>query len=153
MGKYFIVDEFQKDLIDIAVANENYDIKKVLKYGNNLYENMKKCGFVMLIRESNSRLYKEYMTKFPDETCLIYSMWSGYLKYPEIKKLIDIAGNNWKIIHSSGHVVLSDLNEFIDIIRPDKIAVIHTDVDNVKGLECTGNVMDIKDGVPFIVSN
>lgn len=147
-GKYFSVDEFQKKLIDIASVNENYDIRKTRTYGHNLDEKMNKRGFVMIIRESNSKLYKEYMTEFPDKTCLIYSMWSGYLKYPGIKKLVDIAGDNWQIIHSSGHVVLDDLNEFVDVIKPNKIAVIHTDTDDVKFAR---NILPIEDGVPFLI--
>ena len=147
-GKYFIVDEFQKKLIDIANSNENYDIRKAMDYGHNLDKGMNRLGFVMIIRESNSKLYKEYMTKFPDKTCFIYSMWSGYLKYPGIKKLVDVAGNNWQIIHSSGHVVLNDLNEFVGIIKPNKIAVIHTDKDEAK---FNGNILNISDGVPFFV--
>jgi ribonuclease J len=147
-GKYFIVDKFQKELIDISNSNENYDIRKALDYGHNLDKGMNRHGFVMIIRESNSKLYKEYMARFPDKTCLIYSMWSGYLKYPGIKKLVDVAGDNWQIIHSSGHVVLDDLNEFVDIIKPNKIVVIHTDVDNVK---FDGNILSIEDGEPFFV--
>lgn len=151
IGKYFIVDDFQKGLIDIASANENYDIRKARTYWRNLDQKMNKRGFVMVIRESNSKLYEEYMTRYPNKTCFIYSMWSGYLKYPGIKKLVDIAGENFRIIHSSGHVALNDLNEFIDIIQPDKIAVIHTDADDVKDMNFAGNVLSIKDGVAFFV--
>ena len=110
---------------------------------------METCGFVMLIRESNSNIYEEYVRKYPDDTCLIYSMWSGYLEYPRMKKLFGIAEKNKRIIHSSGHVVLDDLNEFINIIGPKKIVVIHTDTDDMDGLEQKKNIMSIKDGERF----
>ena len=150
-GKYFLMDGFQKKLLDIAVCNEDYAINKPLVYGNNLREKIEKKGFVMLIRESASNIYEEYITKYPDETCFIYSMWSGYLEYPNMKKLFNMAGKNGRIIHSSGHVVLNDLNEFINIIQPEKIAVIHTDSDDADGLETIKNALSINDEVPFFI--
>lgn len=148
-GKYFLMDEFQKKLLDMAVDYEGYVFEKPLVYGKNLEKKMETCGFVMLIRESNSNIYEEYVRKYPDDTCLIYSMWSGYLEYPRMKKLFGIAEKNKRIIHSSGHVVLDDLNEFINIIGPKKIVVIHTDTDDVDGLEQKKNIMSIKDGERF----
>ena len=151
IGKYFLMDDFQKRLIDIAVNNEDYVIKKPLTYGPNLYHKMEKSGFVMLIRESNSNMFNEFLSKYPDKTCLIYSMWSGYLEYSGLKKLFDMAGENRRIIHSSGHVVLDDLNEFVNILKPDKIVVIHTDSEEKYGIINSENVVNVEDGVPFYV--
>ena len=91
------------------------------------------------------------MAKYPDETCLIYSMWSGYLEHSGMKQLFDRAGKNRRIIHSSGHVTLNDLNEFIDTIKPNRIVVIHTDTDIMEGLEKKQIVLSVRDEMPFFI--
>ena len=150
-GKYFLMDDFQKKLLDIAVCSDDYVVKKPLVYGKNLQDKMIMNGFVMLIRESNANIFEEYMAKYPDETCLIYSMWSGYLEHSGMKQLFDRAGKNRRIIHSSGHVTLNDLNEFIDTIKPNRIVVIHTDTDIMEGLEKKQIVLSVRDEMPFFI--
>lgn len=150
-GKYFLMDDFQKKLLDIAVCSDDYVVKKPLVYGKNLQDKMIMNGFVMLIRESNANIFEEYMAKYPDETCLIYSMWSGYLEHLGMKQLFDRAGKNRRIIHSSGHVTLNDLNEFIDTIKPNRIVVIHTDTDIMEGLEKKQIVLSVRDEMPFFI--
>lgn len=147
-GKYFLMDDFQKELLKIAMAYDDYKFKKMTTYGKNIEEKMKKQGFIMLIRESNSRIYEEYREKYPNKTCLIYSMWSGYLKYSGLKRLYELA-NNRRIIHSSGHVLLQDLKEFIELVNPNKIAIIHTNMNGLDDLD--DRLKNIEDGEPFYI--
>jgi ribonuclease J len=79
-GKYFLMDEFQKHILEIAETYDNYTFHKNMTFGHN-------------IKESNSEVYKEYVRKHPDKTCLIYSMWSGYLEYKGIRELYDLGRN------------------------------------------------------------
>lgn len=130
-GKYFLTDAFQKDLIDIARAHDAagwYHLEKTLSYGKNLEEKMEKRGFGMVIRANPAfkRIVSEYIRQFPDDTCLIYSMWSGYRELDEIQSFLALFGKNVRTIHSSGHVTAQNLNDFITELAPEKILVIHT---------------------------
>jgi ribonuclease J len=131
-GKYLISDDFQKRLIDIAVGEkpEEYSkLNKTLTYGANLAPGFENRGFGMIIRANKFalNLLENYMENYPEETCLIYSLWSGYLKEDSFRMMKEVAGKNFRICHSSGHVVLQDLNKFINMLNPSKIIVIHTD--------------------------
>lgn len=67
------------------------------------------------------------MAEHKGETCLIYSMWTGYMEIPTIKNFINIVGGNTYIVHSSGHIVLHDLNRMLNMINPRHILFIHTE--------------------------
>lgn len=149
-GKYFLMDRFQRKILSLAEKYDDYIFRKKTYYEENIKKSVEVKGFIMLIRESCADLYKEYVKKYPNETCLVYSMWSGYLKYDNIKRLYDISLNK-RIIHSSGHVLLQDLNEFIDIIQPDKIAVIHTDKMEIDNLNERERIIVIKDKEAFFI--
>lgn len=130
-GKYFLTDEFQKDLIAIACAHDEsgwYRLEKALSYGKNLARKMEKRGFGMVIRANSSfeGIVSDYVRRFPDDTCLIYSMWSGYRELEGIQNFMASAGKNVRTIHSSGHVTAQNLNDFIAKLEPEKILVIHT---------------------------
>ena len=151
-GKYFLVDEFQKSLFEIAERRlaDRYRFNSILTYGKNLTQNMEKIGFAMLIRPSNPE-HREILQKYLgqdycDKTCLIYSMWSGYMGKGEIKTLTDAAyeKNRLRIIHSSGHVTKQDLLSFIKKINPGKVIIIHTNTD--KELIDISNQIPVEDG-------
>lgn len=133
-GKYFLTDTFQKDLIGIARAHDTagwYHLEKALSYGENLEEKMEQRGFGMVIRANPffKRIVSDYVRRFPDETCLIYSMWSGYREMDEIQSFLTLFGKNVRMIHSSGHITARNLNDFITELAPEKILVIHTQAD------------------------
>ena len=133
-GRYFLTDAFQKDLIDIARAHGEagrYHLEKALIYGKNLEEKMDNRGFGMVIRANPSfkRIASDYVRRFPDDTCLIYSMWSGYQALNEIQSLLALFGKNVRTIHSSGHITAQNLNDFIAELAPGKILIIHTQAD------------------------
>lgn len=130
-GKYFLTDAFQKDLIGIARAHDTAGwshLEKALSYGKNLEEKMEKRGFGMVIRANPAfkRIVSDYIRRFPDDTCLIYSMWSGYRELDKIQSFLALFEENVRTIHSSGHVTARNLNDFITELAPEKILIIHT---------------------------
>ena len=156
-GKYFITDNFQNQLLEIAKDNDGeskQDFNKVTVYGNNLKDKFENRGFGMIVR-ANTRfknILRYYMTKHKEDTCLIYSMWTGYMEMPEIKSFIDTAGDNLYIAHSSGHVVLQDLNDMINIISPKQILFIHTGsrAEDIR-IDLKERIIKVKDGEEFVL--
>ncbi|SEU00329.1 hypothetical protein SAMN04487771_11061, partial [[Clostridium] aminophilum] len=67
---------------------------------------------------------KKYFDEYPEETILIYSMWSGYRSLPGVKKLLDIAKNH-ETIHVSGHITKEDLEKVIGMVKPEKLMIHH----------------------------
>ena len=150
-GKYFLIDDFQQELFSIADQRlpERYQFGTEVKFRKGLDENIKKKGFIMLLRAGNSdheELFRKYIEDYPDKTCLIYSMWSGYMKKEKLKGVTDMAHekNRLRIIHSSGHVTVQDLKGFIDTVTPKHVIIIHTEKqEKFEGLK---NQIPIEDG-------
>ena len=149
-GKYFLIDGFQQSLFRIADKRlpERYNFGTEVSYRSNLKESIKDIGFIMLIRTDKEQedVFRDYMEECPDKCCLIYSMWSGYMKTGKLKELTDIAHkkNRLRIIHSSGHVTIDDLKGFVDTIEPEKVIIIHTEkTDKIAGIR---NQIPVEDG-------
>ena len=103
--------------------------RKILYDSDYVMERAEKVGFGMVVRANHHfpLIVKDYFERHPKDTCLIYSMWSGYIKkFPNIKQLIDYAGDNLIWAHVSGHVTKEDLERAIDIVRPEKVIIHHT---------------------------
>jgi ribonuclease J len=150
-GKYFLIDEFEKSLFEMAERRlpDRYHFKRKTTYAHNLDDKMRRIGFAMMFRMGNrdhERLLREYMESYKDDTCLIYSMWSGYMEQGELKDITEYARekNRFRIIHSSGHVTKEDLEEFIRILKPRKTIVIHTEEPDLLTID---SVIKIEDGV------
>ncbi|WP_026512169.1 MBL fold metallo-hydrolase [Butyrivibrio sp. LC3010] len=128
-GQYVVTDEYQKKILEIADENREEELKlhKVLYYSRYLEDKIEKPGFSMVVRSGDSfyDIVKEYFEKYPDETILIYSMWSGYKKLPGVKRILDIAKNQISV-HVSGHITKEDLEHVIKIVEPDKLIINHT---------------------------
>ncbi|WP_035769943.1 MBL fold metallo-hydrolase [Butyrivibrio sp. NC2002] len=149
-GKYFLIDNFQQSLFEIADKRlpERYKFGKEVSYRSGLDEKMKDRGFIMLIRMGKKQedIFRKYMKECPERSCLIYSMWSGYMKTGKLKELTDIAHdrNRLRIIHSSGHVTVQDLKDFVDVLAPEHVIVIHTK--DTEKFDCLKKQIPIKDG-------
>ncbi|ETP71353.1 putative hydrolase of the metallo-beta-lactamase superfamily [Lachnospiraceae bacterium JC7] len=130
-GQYVITDDYQKRILEIAdeEREDKYKSHKVLYYSDYLKDKMENCGFGMVVRTGDKfcQIVKKYFDEYPDDTILIYSMWSGYRTLPEVKKILDIAKNQ-ETIHVSGHITKEDLEKVIEIIKSDKIVIHHTSV-------------------------
>lgn len=152
-GKYFLVNRFQHEIMTIAEKYKLCLFRKALQYGKNLDKMIERRGFIMVIgsNEKNRGLMEYYFRKYPKETCLIYSMWSGYKEKENIKRLCDMAGDALFHVHSSGHVVLQDLNHFIEVIKPKKIIVIHTDCVDKSTMSFSEHIIDIRDNEQIVL--
>ena len=129
--RYFIVDDFQKEVLNIAAKyDENCKkyFEKVRTYGVNIQDRFENKGFGMVVRANGrfEKIVKYYIEKYPEDTCLIYSMWSGYKKLDSISKFVKLFKDTF-FVHSSGHVVLQDLNSILNVMKPKRILFIHTE--------------------------
>ena len=143
-GRYFIVDQFQNELIDFFKKwNNKYNFKKTY-YNSRIKERFKKRGFTMLVRQGD--FFKNIMDEYKNENyILVYSMWRGYLdSNSELKEFVNNYNNDF--IHTSGHISRLDLERFVNDINPKNIMVVHTDNKELfKNIKINGNiVMDNK---------
>lgn len=130
-GRYFLMDDFQKELLEIVSKHDpNYEraFQKALALGRNLDAKAEKRGFCLLTRVNPKMedMLKYYAGKYPSETCLVYSMWTGYMKHESISNFCKLS-ENMVTAHTSGHVNLTDLNSMINTLDPEKILFIHTE--------------------------
>ncbi len=139
-GKYFLTDKYQKDIIDYIRKDSDatsglYRIDKALYYAENLDAKIEKQGFCMLVRTGNPE-HKKIMDRFKDKKAVvIYSMWKGYLAQERVKQFLD--GFKRIDLHTSGHADKATIKAVIDVVNPQKLIPIHTEVpecfEDVKG--------------------
>lgn len=148
----FIVDTYQKDilcLIDKYAENEkllyHFNIDDICSYSPSVEKmnNMMRChGFVMLLRCSEK--FQSYLEKIlpwckPEETCLVYSQYHGYIDKREgntafNQKLYDFVEQFRERgcfvkddLHTSGHASKQDLVRLCEQVNPKVIIPIHKD--------------------------
>ena len=148
----FIVDTYQKDilcLIDKYAENEkllyHFNINDICSYSPSVekMDNMMRChGFVMLLRCSEK--FQSYLEKIlpwckPEETCLVYSQYHGYIDKREgntafNQKLYDFVEQFRERgcfvkedLHTSGHASKQDLVRLCEQVNPKVIIPIHKD--------------------------
>lgn len=141
-GRYFIVDNHQKNIIDSWNIFGN---NKAIIYGENILEKAKKRGFVMIVKSND--YFKKIMDKFPkDNSVLVYSMWRGYIDNNDSLK--EFLGNDYIHIHTSGHISQPDLERFINKIKPKNIMMIHSENnDLLHELNINSNILDDKEAI------
>lgn len=82
---------------------------------------------VMLFRPA--MMYDHGVQSVLDGAGLTYSMWDGYLKgesTQEVTKWLEDRGIPWKIIHTSGHASVADLQRFATALAPRQLVPIHS---------------------------
>ena len=129
-GRYMLTDKYQHDLMQVYDAERDEKLKsnKVLYIGDHVMKKAEKAGFGMAIRANSIFLpiLNYYYERYPKDTFMIYSMWSGYREFPSVKQLLDICEGKERTIHVSGHVTKEDLEHVIDIVMPQKLIIHHT---------------------------
>ena len=160
----FLCDAYQKKMLDIIrdgydpdkplyrfVTKKIFDIKKPLT-NIKLVEWMHDKGFTMLIRRSDT--FQRYLDQVlprcnPDETCVVYSMFKGYID-PGHKAfnqdLYDFVNQfpNTVFCHTSGHASKECIEKVCCIINPTT-AIIPIHKEN--SFDCLELPDDIKDKV------
>ena len=96
-----------------------------------LLDQMEEYGFVALIRANSwsKRMLERYYDE--QDSAIVYSMWSGYLKEGPAKNeyLCDFL-KPYKItafIHAGGHALPEEIREFADAVNPVHVIPIHTE--------------------------
>ena len=133
-----LCDDYQKKMLDIIrdgydpdkplyrfVTKKIFDIKKPLT-NSKLVEWMHDKGFTMLIRRSET--FQRYLDIVlprcnPDETCVVYSMFKGYLDPNHKaynKELHDFVNQfpNTVFCHTSGHASKECIEKVCSMINP-----------------------------------
>ena len=121
-GKYFLCDRYQKDILEAVRAGARstcYQFSKVLVYGKNLEQKLRKRGFVMAVRAG--RYFSQAAEQYP-EAILIYSMWEGYLdgRNPTLSEFVRPFAETGRIryLHASGHASAQTLKQVCDTVQP-----------------------------------
>ena len=135
LGKYFLCDKYQKDIIDIAKKygeehSSLYSFNKALVYGKNLKDKVEQRGFCMVVRSSGWFLdiMKDYRENHDPECLLIYSMWDGYLRQSVngLQSLMDSFQHSIHL-HTSGHATTDAIIDVCNTVRPKRAIIpIHT---------------------------
>ena len=156
-GKYFLCDEYQREILSVAGEDSKNDPKyknlyrfeKVLAYGDNLYDKIASKGFCMIIRANSD--FKKIMEKFDKkDSVILYSMWEGYLKEDQFGHKEFLEGYHWEKLHSSGHATKEAIEELCKITEPDFIIPIHTvSPEKFSILDLKGEVLYLEDGEKF----
>jgi ribonuclease J len=165
-NKKFVSDLFSYQLNKNIHHFFDYDNERVFvwiplkyKYKSDEFKekyinNIKTCSnimpyYVMEVKESMlpdiKLLYRKGMIK---NSCLIYSMWDGYIKKEEkLQKFIDEL-NSMNIyfteLHTSGHADIEAMEKLNTIVNPNNTIIIHTE-NKDEGKKIFNNVIDLND--------
>lgn len=174
----FIVDSYQKEIMDTIVNSEHiwrktelykYKTNKepmILKWDNkNHGEYLVSDKFISLLKQKGYVLiarthprFTHFIDKLPGEYKQRYlSMWNGYVNNPESashnKELATVLGDEYLYLHTSGHCNMSDLGDFFALLSPKEIIPIHTDAPELFA-QCFNkewSVRILQDGELFIL--
>lgn len=147
-----IVDSYQKEQIRLIdrQAEEgkpfyHFDLDRIYSYNPSVEKMrymMMRYGFVMLIRPSGK--FQSYLNKIlpeckPEETCLVYSQFHGYIDSRDgntafNQELYDFVNQFREMgcvvkddLHTSGHASRQDLARLCEQVNPRLIVPIHKD--------------------------
>lgn len=132
IGQYFICDDYQNTLIETVTKHcskysASYKKPEVTIYDDNLLDELKKCGFVMMVRQNP--WFKRIIKQFDrNHSIILYSMWDGYRtqKGSKIPAFLKSAGK-WEHWHTSGHATIEDIKMVVEKLQPKVTIPMHTD--------------------------
>ena len=155
--KVLICDAYQKRILDTVINNVYYESSLYRRHDSPLVIDKGRYpkyymehGFVSLVRGTENFISK--IKEFPkDDVRIIYSMWTGYIEENlALKELLDTYPSY--ICHASGHVSKDDLVQFIEMVDPDIVIPVHTDIpEKLKRILPNRNVYVVNDKEPFII--
>lgn len=146
-GRVFIIDEYQKKIMDIVTQrdslwsksrlyqfSEHYKpfVLSVLKgefWMNDRFKDLlEKKGYVLMAR-SNPR-FDSLIKRIPGVKQVYLSMWDGYVdksKAAYNEQLAKSLGKGYLRMHTSGHCDMYSLRELFRLLHPKAIVPIHTE--------------------------
>lgn len=146
VGRFFLVDTYQKQIMDAVTQRDPlWGKSKLYQYGNYepkvlMYDKgeflvtdefkafLDKLGYVLIAR-ANPR-FDSFVERIPGEKQKYLSMWNGYVKEGTEtynKNLADSLGKDYKPMHTSGHSDMNSMREVFRLLHPKAIIPIHTD--------------------------
>jgi len=130
--RFFVTDRYQKQQI-LNIQSELDGIYKSIhpkniwyKHENTLYC-MKKCGFTMMVRNSETfeKLLAEIVPQIDlEKTLFIYSQFHGYIDpkhdayNPSIDRFVHLYDWEVKELHTSGHATKETLAKVCNLVNP-----------------------------------
>ena len=125
--RIFINDSQKKKMIDNLgqkVFDEFYN-KSIT--AEEIISRRKDFVLRLAIHEMTGLAEKMQKEKTLEESVLIYSMWSGYLKKQKsFQNFSDRFNVTIKEVHSSGHAYKKDIVRLVDAINPKRLIPVHT---------------------------
>ena len=156
-GKYFVCDEYQKDILGIvekhgAKYTDLYQYNNMHTYNSKLVSRLKAQGFCMLVR--NNPKFAKIMKLFdPTECLVIYSMWQGYLENKDNDLNGFLKDYQWTSLHTSGHASRETIQEVIKLLNPKRgVTPIHSEnPESLSHLGLSSKIIILKDRECFEV--
>ena len=169
-GMPFIVDAYQKRVMDIVANSDNLWSKaKLYQYGeyipltlcrkgdefiynDKFIDTINRRGCVLIARPKP--IFDKLIAALPGEKKKYLSMWQGYVderKEAYNEALAKALGSEYTYLHTSGHGDVNSLRKLFRILQPKAIIPIHTDSpDKFAELFCDEwPVIRLTDGQPF----
>lgn len=107
------------------------------------------ANYVMVFRPSMTEF--DFAGKLPERCRCLYGYWKGYLGKPDwvhLQKQVAEVHGDFIPAHTSGHIYIADLVEFITAVNARTVVPIHTfEPQMFKGF--FENVTLLDDGIPF----
>ena len=155
--KVLICDAYQKKILDTVLNNVYYESSLYRRHDSPLVLNKGPYpkyymdhGFVSLVR--GTEYFISHIKEFPkDDVRIIYSMWTGYIEENlSLKNLLNTYPSY--ICHASGHVSKDDLVQLIELVDPDIVIPVHTDIpEKLERIVPNRTVCVVNDNEPFII--
>ena len=146
-GRVFIIDKYQKRMMDIATQRDSmWGKSKLYKFKDN-YEPfvlsivngefwmndkfkalLNDKGYVLIAR-SNPR-FDNFIAEIPGDKQMYLSMWDGYVDKSNAaynEKLAKSLGDSFLYKHTSGHCDMNSLRDVFRQLHPKALIPIHTD--------------------------
>lgn len=146
-GRVFIIDEYQKRMMDIVTKRDRtWGKSRLYKFKENqqptvlstergefwmndkLKNYLDDKGYVLIAR-ANPR-FNRFIANIPGEKQVYLSMWRGYVDEKNAAYnpvLAEAVGKDFMYKHTSGHCDMNQLQDFFSMLRPKAIIPIHTD--------------------------
>jgi ribonuclease J len=107
---------------------------------------------LMLFRPS--MIEDDFGGRMPERVRCLFSRWEGYLDQPDwmaARSKIETAGGDLTLVHTSGHIFVQDLAEFVRRVNPRLLVPIHTrEPEAFQGIFAPVRVLS--DGEPYEVT-
>lgn len=155
--KVLICDAYQKKILDTVINNVYYESSLYRRHDSPLVLNKGPYpkyymdhGFVSLVR--GTEYFISHIKEFPkDDVRIIYSMWTGYIEENLLLKNL-LNTYPFYICHASGHVSKDDLVQLIELVDPDIVIPVHTDIpERLERIVPNTTVCVVNDNEPFII--